>query len=66
MGLGGGRHEEGEVWVFSVPSQRCSEVYGHVLIQREQVWHFEFCLFLTQESLSWHSAIHRCVCDCDR
>lgn len=34
MGLGG-RHEEGEVWVFSVPSQRYSKVYGHVLIQRE-------------------------------
>lgn len=66
MGLGG-RHEEGEVWVFSVPSQRCSKVlWACAYPEREQVWHFEFCLFLTQESLSWHSAIHGYVCDCDR
>lgn len=29
----GGRHEEGDLWILC--SQRCSKVYEHMLIQRE-------------------------------
>lgn len=31
-------------------SQRCSKVYGHMLIQREQVWHYGVCVFFNPET----------------
>lgn len=46
MGLGG-RHEEGDLWILSVPKGVLRSVGICLSREREQVWHDSWFVFLT-------------------